>query len=133
MKTQVDEREQELRRILSDNIRKFRARRAWSQFNLAAKSDLSTNFLADIEAGNTWVSGLTLSKLAKALEVEAYELLKPEKGDSFLEKHSEHNAFMDKFSKDLSVAVQESVQKVVEHVKTQYGTSPGAAKPPETR
>jgi transcriptional regulator with XRE-family HTH domain len=125
MKKLVDEQEQELRRILSDNIRKFRARRAWSQFNLAAKCDLSTNFLADIEAGNTWVSGLTLAKLAKALEIEAYELLKPEKGDSFLEKHSEHNVMMDKFTKDLSVAMQESVEKAIEHVKTHYWPAPG--------
>jgi hypothetical protein len=35
---------------------------------------------------------------------------------------------MDKFTKDLSVAVQESVEKAVEHVKTQYGTSPGRKK-----
>jgi transcriptional regulator with XRE-family HTH domain len=119
MKKQVDEREQELRHILSDNIKKFRSRRAWSQFNLAAKSDLSTNFLADIEAGNTWVSGLTLSKLAKVLEVEAYELLKPNNGDS-IESHSKHDVLMDKFTKDLSIAVQESVEKAVEYVKTQY-------------
>ncbi|MDR0878480.1 MAG: hypothetical protein LBN21_10540, partial [Treponema sp.] len=77
---------------------------------------------------NTWVSGLTLAKLAKALEIEAYELLKPENGDSILEKHSERNALMDKFTKDLSVAVQDSVEKAVEHVKTQYGTSPGKKK-----
>ncbi|MFP3041620.1 helix-turn-helix domain-containing protein [Treponema primitia] len=124
MKKQFDEREQELRRILSENIKKYRARRAWSQFNLAAKSDLSTNFLADIEAGNTWVSGLTLSKLAKALEVEAYELLKPDKGNSTLENHTDTQAFMDKFTKDLSVALQDSVEKTVKHVKKHYETSP---------
>ncbi|GHT76900.1 hypothetical protein FACS1894124_8780 [Spirochaetia bacterium] len=124
MAKKVDEREQELRRILSDNIKKFRARRAWSQFNLAEKCDLSTNFLADIEARNTWVSGLTLSKLAKALEIEAYELLKPDKGDFILEKHSESDALMEKFMKDLSIAVQESVEKAVTHVKTQYEISP---------
>jgi transcriptional regulator with XRE-family HTH domain len=48
---------------------------------LAAKTDISTNFMADIEAGNTWVSAQTLVKLAQALEIEVFELLKPQNED----------------------------------------------------
>jgi ribosome-binding protein aMBF1 (putative translation factor) len=74
----IDNEEQALRDILSKNVRKYRNRRAWSQFTLAAKIDMSTNFLADLEAGNTWVSALTLIKLSKAFEIEVFELLKPD-------------------------------------------------------
>jgi transcriptional regulator with XRE-family HTH domain len=34
--------------------------------------------LSDIENGKKWVSPTTLAKMADALEIEAYELLKPE-------------------------------------------------------
>jgi hypothetical protein len=67
---------------------------------------------------------LTLSKLAKALEVEAYELLKPDKGNSTLENHTDTQAFLDKFTKDLSIALQDSVEKTVKHVKKHYEISP---------
>jgi ribosome-binding protein aMBF1 (putative translation factor) len=49
----VDSEEQALRNILGGNVKKYRKRRAWSQFTLAAKIDMSTNFLADLEAGHT--------------------------------------------------------------------------------
>jgi transcriptional regulator with XRE-family HTH domain len=86
---QIDNEEQSLRDILSGNVKKHRNRRARSQFALAAKINMSTNFLADLEAGNTWVSALTLIKLAKAFDVEVYELLKPDLKDS-IEKALEH-------------------------------------------
>jgi len=39
----------------------------------------STNFLADIETGKSWISSSTLIKLANILEIEVYELFKPNK------------------------------------------------------
>ncbi|GHV84341.1 hypothetical protein AGMMS50212_16810 [Spirochaetia bacterium] len=56
--------ENELRKILSANIKHYRGLRDWSQVKLAEKLDISTNFLADIETGKSWVSSLTLVKLA---------------------------------------------------------------------
>jgi ribosome-binding protein aMBF1 (putative translation factor) len=119
----TDKQEQALRNVLSANIKKYRHRRALSQFNLAAKIDISTNFLADIEAGNTWVSALTLVKLAKAFEIEAYELLVPEKpGDSQENKGEDARmkALMDRFSADLTAVLKDSVEKAVGHVKDEY-------------
>jgi ribosome-binding protein aMBF1 (putative translation factor) len=120
---QIDTEEQAIRDILSGNIKKYRHRRAWSQFALAAKIDMSTNFLADLEAGNTWVSALTLVKLAKAFEIEVYELLKPEKtGDckGSREKDDQLNALLDRFSQDLMVVLKDSVEKSVEYVRKEY-------------
>jgi ribosome-binding protein aMBF1 (putative translation factor) len=68
--------EQELRFILSQNIKQHRAWNKLSQMELAEKIDISTNFLSDIERCKTWVSPLTLVKLAHVLNIEPYELLK---------------------------------------------------------
>jgi transcriptional regulator with XRE-family HTH domain len=122
----VDEDEQALREILKGNIKKFRHRRNWSQFVLAARADISTNFLADIEAGNTWVSAQTLAKLAKlakAFGIAAYELLKPEEAGVNPEQTTatdSQKTLIGCFSQDLAVVLQESVEKAVDHVKKQY-------------
>jgi len=70
--------EAELRRILSSKIKYYRSLKGWSQVKLAERIDISTNFLADIETGKSWVSSLTLVKLANCFRIEVYELLKPE-------------------------------------------------------
>jgi transcriptional regulator with XRE-family HTH domain len=119
----VDNEEQVLRDILSKNVKKYRKRRAWSQFALATKIDMSTNFLADLEAGNTWVSALTLQKLAKAFEIEVYELLKSdsETSNSFKrEKNDASGVLLEQFSKDLAVVLKDSLEKALERVKKQY-------------
>jgi transcriptional regulator with XRE-family HTH domain len=119
----VDTEEQALRDILSGNVKKYRNRRAWSQFTLAAKIDMSTNFLADLEAGHTWVSALTLIKLAKAFEIEVYELLKPDveiSNTSKEKKNDASRALLEQFSADLTVVLKDSVEKAVEHVKKEY-------------
>jgi transcriptional regulator with XRE-family HTH domain len=119
----IDSEEQAIRDILSGNIKKYRNRRAWSQFTLAAKIDMSTNFLADLEAGNTWVSALTLVKLAKAFEIEVYELLKPDMEPSNSSKEKKNDAsgaLLERFSADLAVVLKDSVEKAVERVKNEY-------------
>jgi len=119
----ADKEEQALRNLLSANIKKYRHRRNLSQFSLAAKADLSTNFLADIEAGSTWVSSLTLIKLAKTLEIEVYELLKPEAADVPEGSEGEEGrmkAMMGRFSMDLTAVLKDSVEKAVEHVRKEY-------------
>jgi transcriptional regulator with XRE-family HTH domain len=88
--------EDELRGILSSNIKRCRARDNLSQMALAEKLDISTNFLSDIERCKAWVSPLTLVKLAAALNIEPYELFR---ADSFfssgerdiLQKYADEN------------------------------------------
>ena len=69
--------EQELRGILSRNIKRHRQSRSLSQADLAEELDISVNFLCNIENGNRWISPQTLVKFASALKIEPYELLKP--------------------------------------------------------
>jgi len=69
--------ETELRWVLSSNIKHYRGLRGWSQETVAEKIETSTNFLAIVESGKSWVSSLTLVKLANCFEVEVYELFRP--------------------------------------------------------
>jgi len=80
--------ESELRRVLSSNIKHCRGLRGWSQVKLAEKIEISTNFLADIETGKSWVSSSTLIKLANCFEIEVYELFKPESAPSDVVKEA---------------------------------------------
>jgi len=70
--------EQELRGIFSRNIKRYRQSRNLSQADLAEKLDISVNFLCNIENGNRWISPQTLVKFASTLNIEPYELFKPE-------------------------------------------------------
>ena len=71
-------KEQELRGILSSNIKRCRLRDNISQTTLAEKLEISTNFLSDIERCKAWISPETLVRLAAALKIEPYELFKPD-------------------------------------------------------
>jgi transcriptional regulator with XRE-family HTH domain len=92
----------EVRAVLAKNIKAFRGRRNWSQANLAEKSRLSIVYLSDIERGNKWPYLDTLVKIAKAFNVEVYELLKPETtlspatGKIFAKYNEEINAIIEK-------------------------------------
>ncbi|MFP3043543.1 helix-turn-helix domain-containing protein [Treponema primitia] len=99
--------EHDLRRILSANIKRYRGLRGWSQAVLAEKLDLSTNFLADIETGKSWVSSLTLVKLANMLEIEVYELFRPDEAAD-----DETKELMHRFVKDISISFNQSLGKL---------------------
>ncbi|MDR1411451.1 MAG: helix-turn-helix domain-containing protein [Spirochaetaceae bacterium] len=108
-----------IRSVLSDNLRKLRNRREWSQMELAEKANISMNFLSEIERGLKWPYPETLQNLAGALGVEVFELFKPK---------SDENApgteeYMNRFSNDVLIAVQESVKKSLANVKRQYGAA----------
>jgi len=77
----------DLRKILSQNIRKTRGSLHISQAKLAESADLSVSHIVDIEYCKTWVSDKTLNSIAKALNLEAYELLIPENVQNKAENH----------------------------------------------
>jgi transcriptional regulator with XRE-family HTH domain len=66
-----------LRKLLSLNIKNHRRLLGISQEKLAETADLSAQTVNDIEGCRMWVSDKTIVKLAKALQVEAYQLLLP--------------------------------------------------------
>ena len=77
---------EDLRKTLSNNIRKFRKDLHLTQEQLSENADISLSYLADIEHCKTWISDKTLLRLAKSLHREPFELLMerkvaPEKAD----------------------------------------------------
>ena len=69
----------ELREALSQNLKKYRKKKEWSQFELAEKAAVSEQTINSIEGLRLWPSDKTLSKIANALEVEMYRLFVPQK------------------------------------------------------
>jgi transcriptional regulator with XRE-family HTH domain len=66
-----------LRKVLSENIKKYRSIEGISQEKLAERTGLSEQLIKDIEGCRSWVSDKTAVKLAIALKVEVYQLLYP--------------------------------------------------------
>ena len=71
------ENTKKLRKLLSANIKKYRAKQGFSQEKLAELAKVSDQTINDIEGCRTWVSDKTIVKIALALEVEVYQLIFP--------------------------------------------------------
>ena len=69
----------ELRETLSQNLKKYRKIKNWSQFELAEKAEISEQTINSIEGLRLWPSDKTISKIAKVLDVEMYKLFVPQK------------------------------------------------------
>lgn len=68
-----------LRQILATNIRILRNGRGWSQEDLGAEAGLHRTFIGAVERAERNLSLDNAEKLAVALSVEAWTLLKPSK------------------------------------------------------
>jgi transcriptional regulator with XRE-family HTH domain len=66
-----------LRLILAQNIKSAREALHITQAKLAEYADISLPYMTDIEHCKTWVSDKTLGNIARALNMEAHELLIP--------------------------------------------------------
>lgn len=98
-----------LRSVLSQNIKRFRQRKGWTQAKLAEKMDISTNYLSDIETKRGWVSPFSLIKLAIALDIQVYELFKPEESSS-----ADVLSVVNKCIDDLAISLKISFEKNLE-------------------
>ena len=67
-----------IRIVLAGNIKKHRKKFGYSQEKLAEKAGLSAQTLNDIEGCRRWISARTMTNLAKALNIDEYQLLIPE-------------------------------------------------------
>jgi len=63
---------------LSTNIKARREALNITQEKLAEEAGISEQMVRDIESLRTWVSDKTIVKIARALRVEAYQLLFPD-------------------------------------------------------
>ena len=63
---------------MSVNIKYYRAKMGFTQEKLAESIGVSDQTVNDIEGCRTWVSDKTIVKLARALNIEVYQLLFPQ-------------------------------------------------------
>lgn len=79
MKSYAVMESQELRECLSQNLKKYRKIKGWSQFDMAEKAQISEQTMSSIEGLRLWPSDKTLSKIATALDIEIYKLFVPQR------------------------------------------------------
>jgi transcriptional regulator with XRE-family HTH domain len=65
------------REILSGNLRSLRRRHGLSQEELAHRADIDRTYISALERGVYGATIDVLEKLARALDVQVWELLKP--------------------------------------------------------
>ncbi len=63
-------------RVVAQNLREARLNKELSQEELAEKADLHRTYIGSVERGERNISLLNIEKLAKALGVPAYDLLR---------------------------------------------------------
>jgi len=96
--------EKNLQTILGANLRRYRNLLKFSQVKFAKKVAISVPFLSDIENGKKWASPNTLMKMSKVLDIDVYELLKPEN-----KLPDDATAIIDKFTEDINSAIEKSL------------------------
>jgi len=123
----MDRNEKDCRAILSRNIKRFRNRIGLSQLHLALELGISTTFLSDIETGKKWVSAQTLSRIAKTLKIEVYELFKPEKNirDDVTAAIARYlDDVDDALIKSIEEAVRPAVKRSIKKMRRYYTKKP---------
>ena len=105
-----------MRNLLSRNIKRYRRRKGWSQDILAEKMEISTSYLSDIETKRGWVSAFSLVKLANALEIEVFELFKPEE-ETPVDIKSVVNKCLDDFSASVRVSFDKSLEDSLKKIR----------------
>ena len=68
--------------LLALNIKILRKKKGYSQETLAEITNLSAQSISDIEGRRTWVSDRTLERLAKAFNIEIFQLFIPGDGEN---------------------------------------------------
>ena len=96
-----------LKNILAKNIKRFRENMHLSQMDLASITELSSNFINDMEHEKKCPSIKTIAKLADVFEVEPYRLLYPEEELTI----NNRDIFKEELASSITLAVNEMVDR----------------------
>jgi transcriptional regulator with XRE-family HTH domain len=94
-----------LRALLSQNIKRFRAFRGFSQQVLAEKADISVTYLGSIERCERWPHPDILVRIANALGVAVRDLFSPENPVA-----ADIREIVDKLALDMSALINSSLE-----------------------
>jgi len=76
----------ELKKILSANMKAYRAELGYSQAKLAELVNTATNYIAQIENGKRFPTDTMLEKIAEGLQKKAHELFSTDNYEEKIEK-----------------------------------------------
>jgi transcriptional regulator with XRE-family HTH domain len=104
----------DLRKILSQNIKAARKALHLTQTKLAESADISLPYMTDIEHCKTWVSDKTLINIARALNMEVYQLFMPME-DNSERKDSDQNKILREIA-DIVDVKKKNLRKIAENI-----------------
>jgi transcriptional regulator with XRE-family HTH domain len=96
-----------IKEILAANLRENRRKKGLTQEKLAEMANISLRYLAMLELGNSFPSGEMLEKLAKALDIQAFQLFYPSSTPEGALLHLEQSIIAN-IEKVVSTALNES-------------------------
>lgn len=64
-----------INRVVGDNIRGFRTKKGWSQEKLAGRAGFFHSYIGKLERGQSTISVLNLTKIAKEFKIHPHILL----------------------------------------------------------
>jgi transcriptional regulator with XRE-family HTH domain len=101
-----------IKEILAANIKENRRKRGLTQEKLAEMADMSLHYLALLETASKFPSGDMLEKLAKALDIQTFELFNPLSTPEGAIYHLE-NAVVTNIQQLIKETIQESVEETL--------------------
>jgi transcriptional regulator with XRE-family HTH domain len=107
-----------IQKILGDNLRFYRQKQKLSQKTLAEKSDLSSNFIGQIERGIKFPSPDKIEAIARALGIESFKLFSPNP-----EQYDRSQPYIERYKKIIAEATRTMIREV---------ESAGTGDPPKT-
>ena len=107
--------ESDLRLILGANLKRYRNFQGLSQAKLAEMLDLTPSFISDIETGKRWLSSDTLVNLAKFLNVEVYEFLKPPQAPT-----DNISVFIQNYTERATAVASEAISRSLDDLRKMY-------------
>ena len=113
---------QKIKDALGQNIKNLRSNRRYSQAQLAEAADISIIYLSNIERGKKFPKPAILSQLAESLDVEVFELFKPNSPQkpAPITKNDDKKKLLTRLSKVMTVKVNNAVTSTMEKVFTDF-------------
>jgi len=119
----MKEKTEKIRRILAQNVKKRRESLGLTQENLAEKTNLSVQTINTIEGCRMWISDKSITRLAKALNMEIFQLFMPHQ-ININELNPEYKAVLLEFWQKTKLVVDNLSSQIDDEFKTALQLSP---------
>jgi len=104
----------DLNQLFIQNLKKWRKVMGISQKNLADKCGTSHSYIRQLESGNGHPSFAFIGKIAKALQIEPYQLFYDE---TIKSNESAHRKYMESIQKKLIASLSNEIQNTFDELK----------------